>query len=1161
MPRATRPTQGQNSEEQDSSSTTNDTQVSTEVLNAIMEELRSLRSEVREVQIRDQSVVEESIIVSEGGSTHTDSNSHTVIHDLYTSIPRYDGEGDIHKLLDFTDKVDDYLAVADATPAMELTIVGMKLSGIASQMWRHHKRTCDPTSPNRIRTWKELRTLFMKKKVTREQTRYMLAQLDMLKQKGSVQQYTNDFERYTMQILELPLEIEMHYYTRGLKVEIRKMVESNELNLTDMDTLKNACLRQDHISLGPPHGNDNNHKRSKSNDESIALTTSVRGKRQNRGGYTKKGKSNRQSGQHADREGDNKSDTNSNDNDQRNSHQTSRNKYKKKNLYCYACSLAGHVTKDCPAVKVVIAQTRKDKTASTSSVRTLHTSSDYTPEDGHSKLRFLIDSGTTQHMTPHRELLQDMTASSKRITTAGNHILDAVGEGNTIVMNDLQLTNVLYAPKLHDSLLSIAAVNDHGYDVTFSRNGVVAIRDGDDIIAEGYREGNLYYLQLQSQTPLTENPEMESSFESSYTLRTDTVPMSDYELWHLRLGHLGAKNLLKMPTLVQGMEHANLAPPISHVCEGCIYGKHCRTPFTESHTSRELMELVHSDLIGPIRVPSINRARYVLTFIEHRSRYPKCYFLMSKDSEVVLERFKEYKAWAENITERKIKVLRTDGGREYINMHMKAYLTGHGIEHQHTVPYTPQQNGIAERFNRTVMERTRAILHSQHLPSKLWAEVLDTIRYLYTIGPIRALKDSTPSMVFHTTPSAKPTVDHLRIIGCVAYAHINRQLRTKLDAKATKCILVGYGNECKAYRIWDPKTDRVYHSRDVTFDETQIGFKDINDGGNLVLIDDLESTDLHIDDDSEYNIEAIIQERMNNGQREYLVKWQGYEQSQNTWEPSGNLEDTQALDEWENRNEKLESTAYMTDVEPYLQTDPQNLQDALRREDRELWINAMTDEIISLQENDTWELVERPKDRKVINTRWVFHIKRRIDGSIEKRKGRFVAKGYTQLPGIDFNETYAPVVSHTAIRLIIALATQYDFTIHQMDVKSAFLHGKIDMELYIEQPEMFEERDRKAWVYKLKKGLYGLKQAGRIWNETLHDHLTQHGYMPLASEQSVYIKRDQNGHIVIIAIYVDDLQIACNDKNMLENTKVELNAHFKMTDLGEVHHILSLCIL
>ena len=151
--------------------------------------------------------------------------------------------------------------------------------------------------------------------------------------------------------------------------------------------------------------------------------------------------------------------------------------------------------------------------------------------------------------------------------------------------------------------------------------------------------------------------------------------------------------------LIQGMEHAKLAPPESYICEGCIYGKQCHKPFTESHTSRELMELVHSDLIGPIRIPSINKARYVLTFIEHRSQYLKCYFLKSKDVYVVLEHFKEYKIWAENITERKIKILRTDGGREYLNAQMEIYLKETGIEHQHTIPYTPQQNGIAECFN------------------------------------------------------------------------------------------------------------------------------------------------------------------------------------------------------------------------------------------------------------------------------------------------------------------------------------------------------------------------------------------------------------------------------------------------------------------------------
>src|SRR5271170_468109 len=612
-----------------------------------------------------------------------------------------------------------------------------------------------------------------------------------------------------------------------------------------------------------------------------------------------------------------------------------------------------------------------------------------------------------------------------------------------------------------------------------------------------------------------------------------------------------------MPTLVQGMEDLTLTPPEPHVCEGCMYGKQSQEPFKDSHTQKELMELVHSDIIGPIRIPSINKSRYILTFIEHRSRYPKCYFTKTKDASTILGHFKEYKAWAENITERKIKILRTDGGGEYLNVEMRAYLKEHGIEHQHTVPYTPQQNGIAERFNRTLIERTRAILHSQKLPAKLWAEVLDTVCYLYTLGPIRAIKNSTPLMVFQN-PKDKPNVDHLRIIGCTAYVHINKQLRTKLDAKSIKCILVGYGNDSKAYRVWNPKTDKIFYSRDVVFDETQVGVQDtIIEDTSLLDIDDTYPIDDH-----EYDIEQIEQERSSNGQREYYVKWKGYNSSENTWEPYHHLIDTRALDEWEKRNPVRKTIAYTAEVDnSYLQTDPQNLQDALSRPDKDLWIDAMTDEIRSLQENDTWELIKCPIDRDVIGTRWVFHIKKHIDGSIEKRKGRFVAKGYTQIPGIDFNETYAPVVSHTAIRLLIALATQYNLIIHQMDVKSAFLHGNIDMELYIEQPEMFEERDSKNWVYRLKKGLYGLKQAGRIWHKTLHNHLIPYGYKSLESEPSIYIKRNTDDNIIIIAVYVDDLQILCNDMKMLENAKEGLKTQFKMTDLGEVHHILGLRIL
>ena len=134
--------------------------------------------------------------------------------------------------------------------------------------------------------------------------------------------------------------------------------------------------------------------------------------------------------------------------------------------------------------------------------------------------------------------------------------------------------------------------------------------------------------------------------------------------------------------------------------------------------------------------------------------------MKTKDTATILDHFKVYKAWAENITNQRIKILRTDGGGEYLNTDMQKYLKEHGIEHQHTVPYTPQQNGIAERFNRTLIECTRAILHSQGLPSKLWAEVLDTVCYLYTLGPIHTIKNSTPFMVFRSSKE-KPKIDHL----------------------------------------------------------------------------------------------------------------------------------------------------------------------------------------------------------------------------------------------------------------------------------------------------------------------------------------------------------------------------------------------------------------
>src|SRR5579871_2837884 len=321
-------------------------------------------------------------------------------------------------------------------------------------------------------------------------------------------------------------------------------------------------------------------------------------------------------------------------------------------------------------------------------------------------------------MTPYKELLMDMRPSNKQIRAAGNSVLSVEAEGNIIIelkskmfSTNATVENVMYIPKLRKSLLSIACINDHGFDVTFKRNRHVWIQNEfGHIIAEGHREGNLFYMDMRVH---------KEDIVTEYTFKVDAETLSTYMLWYLRMGHLGIQNLQKMSKMVTGLENIHFTNIISGVCEGCMFRKQCRLPFRKSDTVRDLMELVHSDLLGLIRVPSITESRYVLTFIEEKSHFPKCYFLKTKEGNVVLEKFKEYKVWAKNITGKRIKILRTDGGGEYVNNAMSKYLEEYGIEHQRTVPYTPQQNGVSERFNKTAMEKIRAILYGGNLPLRL----------------------------------------------------------------------------------------------------------------------------------------------------------------------------------------------------------------------------------------------------------------------------------------------------------------------------------------------------------------------------------------------------------------------------------------------------------
>lgn len=264
------------------------------------------------------------------------------------------------------------------------------------------------------------------------------------------------------------------------------------------------------------------------------------------------------------------------------------------------------------------------------------------------------------------------------------------------------------------------------------------------------------------------------------------------------------------------------------VCDVCVRGKMAMGKFVSSQTrTSELLELVHSDVSGPFAVPSISGNRYALTFVDDFSRKVFLYLLKSKDQ--VFEKFCQFKAFAENQTGKKIKSFRSDNGGEYVNKRLEDFLKDSGIKHQTSIAYVKQQNGTAERMNRTLQDKARCLLLNSELPLKFWGEAMNTAAYVRNRLPSRSIDDQIPEEVWS---GRKVNLSNLRIFGCLAYAHVPKEKRdSKWDERAVACIFVGYSETQKAYRLLELNNPKnVIFARDVVFAELE---KCANKRGNL----------------------------------------------------------------------------------------------------------------------------------------------------------------------------------------------------------------------------------------------------------------------------------------------------------------------------------------
>ncbi|GAU17358.1 hypothetical protein TSUD_232340 [Trifolium subterraneum] len=765
----------------------------------------------------------------------------------------------------------------------------------------------------------------------------------------------------------------------------------------------------------------------------------------------------------------------------------------KSTIQFYNCNKYGHYAIECKAPKKKKSQDTEEEAnvaqdGSTSEddvkddVSFMVTITDETAES----MVWYFDTGCSNHMTGNKSILIDFNKClNTRIKLANGNFIAAEGMGNVVIQRIIGkkavIEKVLYVPVMKCNLMSVGQLLEKGFKAVFEATS-------------------------------TED--------------------KDSDLWHRRYGHLNFKSLsmLNSKNMVLGLP--SVIAPVD-TCTTCLLGKHPRSSFKSNLPMRssEVLNVVHSDIYGPIDVLSTGGNKYFITFVDEYSRMIWLYHITAKSE--AFEVFKRFKTLVEKQSDKSIKVLRTDGGQEYTSKEFENYCKDQGIIHEVTAPYTPQHNGLAERRNRSILDMARSMVKQKGLPHRFWGEAVSTTVYILNRSPTKKLIDKVPEEVWS---KCKPSVTHFKVFGSLSYKHVPDARRKKLDDKSEPMVFVGY-HRTGVYRLYNPTSDKIEISRDVKENHNEEDVSSDEDNGRHLPVRTHKTTqiprrladcDMVPDNvvDNEGNIvhyahlrklenhmRKMSQSDEDNG-RHLPVR------THKTTQIPRRLADCDMVPDNVVDNEgNIVHYAMLADIEPL------DVKSALKSK---VWLEAMIDELKSIEKNRTCDMCKLPSDKKAIDVKWVYKLKQNPEGQVIKHKARLVAKGFLQKQGLDYDEVFSPVARHETIRLVITLACSRRWPMFHLDVKSAFLNGPLEEDVYVKQPPDFELKGKEDRVLKLNKALYGL---------------------------------NDDKHMLIICLYVDDLLVTGSSLTEIENFKSQMKSEFEMTDLGKLTYFLGMELL
>ena len=880
---------------------------------------------------------------------------------------------------------------------------------------------------------------------------------------------------------------------------------------------------------------------------------------------------------------------------------------------------------------------------------------------------WILDSSASVHFTGESSDFADLKLFPKDkrpMANTANSTAQILGEGTIFIKHDVRqgkttdthvtrLHPVMYMSGMDIRLLSMGQHMQNGHEVHGNKDSI-------------------YFSdkRTKKRVMMAENlPFMKTIYLVHSRILTGeelkSVPLVysvDFDTWHRRMGHPSNQVLDKMRTNTQNFPSDLRVPKDHSPCRGCAEGKmHSRSfPDSEIRASKPF-ERVHSDLKQFPKI-SYGKFKYFISFIDDYSLH--AWIALLKNKSDAFTATKHFIAAAQNQFSAQIKTWRSDNGGEYIDKRYETMLKEQGIAIERSVPNQPQMNGRAERFNRTIDEKSQAMRFDACLPESWWEFTCLHAVFIYNRTPVRRLNWKTPMEVLKGT---KPDVSKLRVLGCGAYVFIPKDVRkSKLSPKSELMIFLGYKESENNLLFMRQPNNVLFTAATATFDEKlfpkckndktpgstnlpkrrrsnnpditveygddedddydgyvpQFDYDDhpLDNNPQNYHYDSDSSDDPNSHDDDEIDRQPVPPQTPSpprtpprreqtpldpptapqRPQRNRGNRGRGAapgdnggnadgprrsERNRKQTRKDGNVYQPGTHTDTDHRKrlpqaDKLNSDTSLSPDDsdtwdPSLVAklaseggarfwnfllaqrvsdlpDPTRVRDWTRREISKLpteeqaqWFEAERAELEALKKRKVYEIVDLPAGRKAIKCRWVYDIK--SDG---RKKARLVAKGFSQIEGLDFDEIFSPVVRFESVRTILALAALENWTVESLDVMTAFLYGNLDEEIYMEQPPGYAIKGQERKVLKLKKAIYGLKQAARAWWVELAKSLKELGFDRIYADAGIFICRHSNGTFAIVLAYVDDILLVGPDRAFILSRKKSFMDVWECRDLG-----------